>query len=314
MKIEKRLELKYIPLKKIRLNNFNVNQLSVNVFNDLEKSLKKYGFVQPITVRQVENDEFEVIDGQHRMIIAKDIFNSDEEVPCVILNMDDEEAMNTVFLLTHTRGEYNQGRGSEIFDGKEGELSSFTGIPIIKIMSYTSPPILFRDSTEVTNDIMQFYVMNAYSNQFLENLWTLVERISMKRLEGDKRQLLSCVLSAMLNESATEMARSKEFLDRVRNEAVILKKTYDNLFLKNIQYIRIRRFAQLIPIENIANYSSLAKCRLCEKKGCDYYETYSFTSQKLYFCNDCNNLLLKERIKLRNVGCTVNFKENQHEN
>jgi hypothetical protein len=301
-----KLEITYIPIEKIRLNCFNVNQLSASTFEDLKTSVLMHGLKQPLTVRPLHGkfDEgfFELVDGQHRMIIIKEKFDEftskfGYSVPCVVNEMDEEEAEKTVFMLTHTRGEYNQGKGSEIFEGREDELAEFTGINPLKIFTYTSPPILFTNTREVDDSILQYITLYGYNEKFLKKLYALAKGVELNYYEKDNKLILSCVLSAIIKRMVDLASEREKLRDEINEEAMSLKGKYDEVFHRSINGIRIRKFSRLEPIlvENVDSAS--AKCKICEKKGCQRKESYDFTEKKCFFCVACHDAIIETRNK-----------------
>ena len=78
-----------LSLDKIHVNpnqprtNFDSNQI-----DNLVVSIKELGIIQPITVRKIENDKFEIISGERRYRASK-IANL-ESIPCYIKAVEDE--------------------------------------------------------------------------------------------------------------------------------------------------------------------------------------------------------------------------------
>ena len=78
-----------LSLDKIYVNpnqprtNFDSNQI-----DNLVVSIKELGIIQPITVRKIENDKFEIISGERRYRASK-IANL-ESIPCYIKAVEDE--------------------------------------------------------------------------------------------------------------------------------------------------------------------------------------------------------------------------------
>jgi len=65
------------------------SDLSHEAVDDLVQSIKRIGIIEPLIVRKV-GDDFEVIAG-HRRLVASEIVGL-TEVPCIVVEMDNEEA------------------------------------------------------------------------------------------------------------------------------------------------------------------------------------------------------------------------------
>ncbi|MEC7454874.1 MAG: ParB/RepB/Spo0J family partition protein, partial [Bacteroidota bacterium] len=81
-----------IPLDKIEVNPFqprtNFNEESIE---DLAKSIQALGVIQPITVRKIENDNFQLVSGERRLRAAKSV--GLQTIPSFIRIADDQESL-----------------------------------------------------------------------------------------------------------------------------------------------------------------------------------------------------------------------------
>ena len=81
-----------LPLDKIEVNPFqprtNFNQESIE---DLAKSIQALGVIQPITVRKIENDNFQLVSGERRLKAAKSV--GLQTIPSFIRIADDQESL-----------------------------------------------------------------------------------------------------------------------------------------------------------------------------------------------------------------------------
>ena len=81
-----------LPLDKIEVNPFqprtNFNEESIE---DLAKSIQALGVIQPITVRKIENDNFQLVSGERRLKAAKSV--GLQTIPSFIRIADDQESL-----------------------------------------------------------------------------------------------------------------------------------------------------------------------------------------------------------------------------
>jgi hypothetical protein len=166
------IELLFLDPRSIALNKYNVNQLQVNIYENLANSLLKYGFIKPILVRSGvftgdefhDNDDvlagptsknynYEVVDGQHRLMIAKEHRDKFKKIPCIVMNnVDDEMAKTLIFLLTHAKGEFNLAKSCNVLRTVDlGEFSRLTKIPMSYLLVYAAKPLIYTDSGDVIN-------------------------------------------------------------------------------------------------------------------------------------------------------------------
>lgn len=83
-------DLKISHLVDYRKGNLGENRYSKQDLDDLVESVKLNGIIQPLVVRSLENDQYEIILGHHRRDAA--LLSGLETVPCIIKDMDDDTA------------------------------------------------------------------------------------------------------------------------------------------------------------------------------------------------------------------------------
>lgn len=96
------LEVKNIPIKQIKANEWNPNKMDAKTRDKLRADIKRSGFIQPLLVRKSKKNEWEIIDGYHRWTILKELGYS--EAPCIEADMDDTEAKLKTIQLNYLRG------------------------------------------------------------------------------------------------------------------------------------------------------------------------------------------------------------------
>ncbi len=80
-----------IPIVRIRPCHFQGSKLySAQEMKELAQSIKMNGILQPLTVRRVSKEEFELIAGERRLRAAA--MCGSRKVPCIILNCTDSQA------------------------------------------------------------------------------------------------------------------------------------------------------------------------------------------------------------------------------
>ena len=74
-------------------------------YQELKASIEKHGFYIPILVKKIEDGKFELIDGEHRIEIMKEL--GKEKIPAVIVDGDDKKATMLNILSNTARGSQN---------------------------------------------------------------------------------------------------------------------------------------------------------------------------------------------------------------
>jgi len=96
------MEIKEIPIDKIKPNTWNPNEIYRDKFNILVRHIKEEGMKQPILVRLV-GDSYEIIDGFHRFKASEEA--NLNKINCVIIKADDEKAKKITLSMNKLRGE-----------------------------------------------------------------------------------------------------------------------------------------------------------------------------------------------------------------
>lgn len=106
------MNLKDIPIEKINPNEYNPNEMNESTFNHLKKEYNRIGYLQPILVRPVENDEYEIVDGEHRYKAGKKI--GLKTLKCIVKEMTEEEAKITTINMNDIKGTDNPVKKAEL--------------------------------------------------------------------------------------------------------------------------------------------------------------------------------------------------------
>ena len=94
----------FILTTRIFPNPWNPNKTSTRVDAAILESIRKYGFIDPITVRHHPTEPFcyEVIDGEHRLEAAQTL--ALHKIPAIVLNLNDDDAKRLTIIANETRG------------------------------------------------------------------------------------------------------------------------------------------------------------------------------------------------------------------
>ena len=93
-----------IPVESISSNPFQPRmQFDSEALEELKKSILSNGLIQPITVRRVENNNYQLISGERRLKACKDIGYRD--IPAYIIKVESDEAMLAMALIENIQRE-----------------------------------------------------------------------------------------------------------------------------------------------------------------------------------------------------------------
>ena len=106
------MEIKEIDLKQLRGAPWNPNHMEPDDFARLKKSLQTYGLVQNLVVRSLGDDQYEVLSGNQRLTVLKELHIN--PVYCVVVNLDDVHSRLLAQALNHIHGEDDLGMRAEV--------------------------------------------------------------------------------------------------------------------------------------------------------------------------------------------------------
>ena len=98
------MDVKMIPLSKLRANDYNPNKVASPEMKLLKLSIEEDGYTQPIVVyHDHEADQYIIVDGFHRYRCAKEYFHLDE-VPCTVIDKSLDNRMASTIRHNRARG------------------------------------------------------------------------------------------------------------------------------------------------------------------------------------------------------------------
>jgi ParB family transcriptional regulator, chromosome partitioning protein len=80
-----------LPIQKILTAPWNANNMDIRTMQCLRESISRYGLLQPLVVRPISKSQFEVLSGNQRLKVLRE--NNYKRIPCVIVDLNDAEAM-----------------------------------------------------------------------------------------------------------------------------------------------------------------------------------------------------------------------------
>lgn len=94
-------ESRDIPADRLQPNDWNPNVMTDEEADKLRRGIRRFGFVQPLTVRPW-NGVFQIIDGEHRWEIG--VEEGIEVFPCWVIDVDDDTARMLTPILNELHG------------------------------------------------------------------------------------------------------------------------------------------------------------------------------------------------------------------
>lgn len=101
------LEVKWVSLTQLTENPWNPNRMSPDKQKKLAAEIRDHGFLAPVLVRPL-GDRFQIIDGEHRFHIAREL--GLPAIPAIVVAAAEDEARIKTLQLNGLRGENDPGR------------------------------------------------------------------------------------------------------------------------------------------------------------------------------------------------------------
>lgn len=99
-------EIKYIPIEAIRPNPYQPRKdFNKKALDELSQSIKTYGLIQPISVRKIHDDSYELVAGERRLRASK--MADLDEVPVIILDYRDIDSAMVALIENLQREDLN---------------------------------------------------------------------------------------------------------------------------------------------------------------------------------------------------------------
>ncbi|WP_426359215.1 ParB/RepB/Spo0J family partition protein [Pseudocolwellia sp. HL-MZ19] len=99
-------ELQKLPIEQLKPGKYQPRKdMSNDALIELANSIKSQGIIQPIVVRQTDNEEYEIIAGERRWRAAQ--IAGLDRVPCLIKNVPDESAVAIALIENIQREDLN---------------------------------------------------------------------------------------------------------------------------------------------------------------------------------------------------------------
>ena len=121
------MENKILDIGKVYPNNWNPNRQTKNIFDKEKESIRQFGMIDPVLVREAADGQYQIIDGEHRWRACKELGLT--EIPCVIVDVDEGVAKRLTVTMNELRGSADPVLLSEML----AELS--VAVPIDDLLS-----------------------------------------------------------------------------------------------------------------------------------------------------------------------------------
>ena len=251
-------EIIYIPIDSIKPNPYQPRKdFNKKALEELSQSIKTYGVIQPISVRKLQDNSYELVAGERRLR-ASELANL-KEIPAIIVDYRDKESAMIALIENLQREDLN------FIEEAEGYRN------LIEDHGFTQQELaekIGKSQSTIANKLRLLKLPDDIKRDLLEhNLTERHGRALLKLPDYElQRKVLDKVISNDLNVSNTEKL-VKDILDDLTSEKEKEKKK------RNIRgFINTRIYINTIKNAFKAIKESGVNAKYIEKDKGDYLE------------------------------------------
>jgi len=189
-------EVKYIPITAIRPNPYQPRKnFSKRSLDELSQSIKSYGVIQPISVRQITRDSYELIAGERRLRASQ--MAELEEIPALVVEYRDRESAMIALIENLQREDLNFIEEAEGYNN------------LIKDHNFTQQELaekIGKSQSTIANKLRLLKLPENIQKTLVEADLTERHGRALLKLPDDalKEQVLEEIINSNLNVKATE--------------------------------------------------------------------------------------------------------------
>lgn len=193
-------EYTYLPLNKIKPGKYQPrHEVNESELQELSRSIKEKGLIQPIIVRKVAEDTYEIVAGGRRFQAAKSLGLN--EIPTIIRELDDKDTFICAITENLQRKDLNPIEEAEAFRRLVEEFE-FSYDDIAKFVA--------KDKTTIVNSLRLFKLPKEIQEAVRKGIISRSQARTILALEGEDEQ------RRIFNEILREGLPVREIEKRVR--------------------------------------------------------------------------------------------------
>ncbi|MBU5428380.1 nucleoid occlusion protein [Tissierella pigra] len=214
-------EIKYIPISIIKPNPYQPRkEFNQRALEELSQSIKSYGVIQPISVRKIREDSYELIAGERRLRASE--LAGLSEIPAIVVDYRDKESALIALMENLQREDLN------FIEEAEGYYN------LISDHGFTQQEVaekMGKNQSTVANKLRLLKLPEDIKRSLLEyNLTERHGRALLKLADDDlKRKILERVIKNELNVNRTEALVNDILNDLTKEEKVESKQNIKSL-------------------------------------------------------------------------------------
>jgi len=224
----KALEIVYLPIEAIRPNPYQPRKtFDIENLEELAESIKIYGVLQPITVRMVGNNSYELVAGERRLRASK--LAGLKEVPAIVINAHDQDSAILSLIENLQRENLNFIEEAQAY---------YNLINDHHLTQEQLAKVLGKSQSTIANKLRILKLSKEIQEKLLENDLTERHARALLRLPDEELQkkVLEVIVKKKLNVSQTEKL-VQEMIDKITKRPEVSQKNGKKMmkFYKDIR-------------------------------------------------------------------------------
>ena len=217
-------EIKYLPLNSIKPNPYQPRKnFNRKALEELSQSIKTYGLIQPISVRKLCDESYELIAGERRLRASEIAELS--EIPAIVVDYKDKDSAIVALIENLQREDLN------FIEEAEGYFN------LINDHGFTQQELaekLAKNQSTIANKLRILRLPDDIKKSLIENKLTERHARALLRLPDDdlQRKVLEKVVKNDLNVKKTEKETKQNvrslinfriYLNTIKNAYIAIK-------------------------------------------------------------------------------------------
>lgn len=185
-----------LPLEQLVDATWNPNQMSSAMLNRLQVSIRRYGLVENLVVREITGGLKEVLSGNKKLEVLRGLGH--DLVPCVVVNLDDAQARLLAQALNAIQGEDDLGLRAEVMR---------------KILETTSQEDILAVLPETADSLGSLAALGQEDIASHLQAWQRAQSARLKhltvQLTSDQMEVVESALESLLPEANESLAQGR---------------------------------------------------------------------------------------------------------
>ena len=208
-------EFSYMPLDKIiPAKNQPRQRFDKSELEELANSIKEKGIIQPILVRKIGGDKFEIVAGERRFQASKSL--GLKEIPTIVKEISDQEAFVLAIVENLQRKNLNPIEEAKAFSKLIAEFN-FSLADVAQFVS--------KDKSTIVNALRLLKLPSKIKEALEENVITRTQARSILGMEkiSDQERLLEQIISQGLTVREIEKKAKAKSLKRKQDDPFVIE-------------------------------------------------------------------------------------------